>query len=89
MAVSGLNNVDNVYFVPVSNGERNEWRVLGCEAYDNIKTTCQQDQGQGVTGSTSTTISVEATDDVPTPFYGGRLATVDGIINDDSGEAAE
>jgi len=88
LAVAGLNNFDNIYFVPVANGTGNEWRVVGCEAYDGIKTTCQQDQGQGVTGATGTTISVEATDDVPAPFYGGRLSTVDGIINDGSGSGA-
>lgn len=89
-AVAGLNNVDNIYLIPVADGKKNEWRVLGSEAFDGIKTTVSQDQGQGASGSTATTISIEATDDIPAPFYGGKLVTVDGTINDDeSSDAAE
>ena len=39
------------------------------------------------TGTTSTTINVEATDEVPAPFYVGTLETEDGDI-DCSGKAA-
>ena len=45
------------------------------------KTTVAQDNGQGPTGSTSTTISVEATDEVPAPFYMGTIVTEDGTID--------
>jgi hypothetical protein len=40
-----------------------------------------QDLGQGATGTTSTTINAEATDEVPAPFYVGTLATEDGDID--------
>ena len=45
-----------------------------------------QDLGQGATGTTSTTINVEATDEVPAPFYIGTLETEDGDI--ECGKAA-
>ena len=45
------------------------------------------DLGLRATGTTSTTINVEATDEVPAPFFVGTLETEDGDI-DCSGNAA-
>lgn len=71
-----LNNSDNVFLVQDMNGA---WRVVGSEMW-TTKTTVAQDLGQGATGTASTTISVEATDECPAPFYKGIIATEDGDI---------
>ena len=62
-----LNNSDNVF------------RVVGCRKWFT-KTTVTQDNGQGPTGNTSTTINVEAPDEVPSPFYMGIIETEDGDV---------
>ena len=76
-AAAYLNNGDNVFVVQDMNGK---YRVVGSEKWI---TTCKvsQDNGQGATGSTSTTIEVEATDEIPSPFYVGTLDTDDGTID--------
>ena len=66
-----LNNNDNVFLVENMKGK---FRVVGSEAW-TTKTTVAQDLGQGATGTTSTTISVEATDECPAPFYTCLLYT--------------
>ena len=72
-----LNNSDNVFIVEDMKGF---FRVVGSERWFT-KTTVTQDNGQGPTGSTSTTITVEATDEVPAPFYSGIIETDDGDID--------
>ena len=76
-AAAYLNNSDNVFLVQDMKGN---WRVVGCDKW-LTKTTVAQDNGQGATGTTSTTISVEATDEVPAPFYSGTIETEQGEIN--------
>lgn len=73
-----MNNNDNVYIFETMDGQ---YRVIGSEMYE-VKTTVAQDLGQGAAGTASTTISVEATDVVPAPFYAGEIATDDGTINE-------
>lgn len=75
-AAAYLNNADNVFLVQDMKGA---WRVVGCDRW-LTKTTVSQDNGQGATGTTSTTIAVEATDEVPSPFYYGIIETEDGDI---------
>mgnify|MGYP001359460802 CR=1 FL=1 len=82
-AAAYINNTDNVFVVEDMKGN---FRVLGNDKW-STKATVAQDLGQGTTGTTSTTISVEATDEVPAPFYVGTLETEDGDI-DCSGKAA-
>ena len=72
-----LNNSDNVFLVQDMNGM---WRIVGSRFYET-KTTVSQDNGQGATGNASTTISVEATDVCPAPFYQGTLTTEDGEMD--------
>lgn len=72
-----LNNSDNVFLVQDMNGM---WRIVGSRFYET-KTTVAQDNGQGATGNASTTISVEATDVCPAPFYQGTLTTEDGEMD--------
>ena len=76
-AAAYINNTDNVFIVEDMKGNH---RVLGNDKW-NTKATVAQDLGQGATGTTSTTINVEATDEVPAPFYVGTLETEDGDID--------
>ena len=76
-AAAYLNNNDNVFLVEDMRGS---FRVVGSDMWPT-KTTVVQDIGQGPTGSANTTISVEATDECPAPFYAGKITTEDGIIN--------
>ena len=84
-----LNNSDNVFLVEDMKGF---FRVVGCRKWIT-KTTVAQDNGQGPTGNTSTTINVEAPDEVPSPFYMGIIETelgdVQGEMFDDSDDPAE
>ena len=85
-AAAYLNNNDNVFIVEDMRGLR---RVVGSEKW-LTKTTVAQDLGQGATGTASTTINVEATDECPAPFYIGDIVTEDGTIQgvDDTSNAA-
>jgi len=75
-AAAYLNNNDNVFLVEDMRGAV---RVVGSDKWPT-KTTVAQDLGQGATGTTSTTINVEATDECPAPFYSGKIETEDGTI---------
>ena len=76
-AAAYINNTDSVFLVEDMKGN---WRVVGCDKWLS-KATVAQDLGQGPTGTTSTTISVEATDEVPAPFYKGTIKTEAGDID--------
>lgn len=76
-AAAYLNNSDNVFIIQDMN---DKYRVVGCDKW-LTKTTVNQDNGQGASGTTSTTINVEASDEVPAPFYEGEILTEDGTIN--------
>lgn len=71
-----LNNSDNVFVVEDMKGN---FRVIGNDKW-STKVTVAQDLGQGATGTTSTTITAEATDEIPAPFYVGTLETEEGDI---------
>lgn len=76
-----VNNNDCVYLVETVRGQ---FRVVGSDNWQ-VKSTVAQDLGQGATGTTSTTLNVEATDVCPAPFYYGEIVTEDGVINEDTG----
>ena len=76
-AAAYINNNDNVFIVEDMKGF---FRVIGCDKW-LTKSTVAQDLGQGPTGTTSTTITVEATDECPAPFYMGILETEHGDID--------
>ena len=76
-AAAYIKNYDNVFLVEDMKGF---FRVVGCDKWQT-KSTVNQDLGQGPTGSTSTTINVEATDECPAPFYFGLIETEDGDID--------
>ena len=77
-----LNNSDNVFLVQDMSGN---WRIVGSRFYET-KTTVAQDNGQGATGTASTTINVEATDIGPSPFYSGTILTEDGELSLDGSD---
>ena len=79
-----VNNNDCVFLVETVRGK---YRVVGSEAWQ-VKSTVAQDLGQGATGTTSTTLSVEATDECPAPFYFGKIETEDGIIQPEQAQTA-
>ena len=81
-AAAYINNTDNVFIVEDMKGN---YRVLGNDKW-TTKATVAQDLGQGATGTTSTTINIEATDEVPAPFYVGKLDTEDGEIDCATGD---
>ena len=76
-----VNNNDCVYLVETVRGQ---FRVVGSDKWQ-VKSTVAQDLGQGATGTTSTTLNVEATDECPAPFYYGEIVTEDGVITEDTG----
>ena len=71
-----INNYDVVYLIKDMNGK---YRVVGSVRWQT-KSTVSQDLGQGPTGTTATTITVEATDVCPAPFYEGVIETEIGDI---------
>lgn len=76
-----LLNTDNVFLVEDMKGN---YRVIGSPYYDAVATVAQ-DLGQGATGTTGTTITLEASDIVSLPVYNGKIVTEDGTINDTAG----
>lgn len=76
-----LLNTDNVFLVEDMKGN---YRVIGSPYYDAVATVAQ-DLGQGATGTTGTTITLEASDIVSLPVYKGKIVTEDGTINDTAG----
>ena len=76
-AAAYINNTDNVFIVQDKAGR---YRIVGSENW-TTKNTVTMDLGQGPTGTPGTTISVEAPDEVPAPFYHGVIVTEDGPID--------
>lgn len=77
MIASYINNNDCLFIVEDMEGRG---RLLGNDRY-TTKATVAQDLGQGPTGTTSTTISVEVTDAVPAPFVRSTILTEDGEVS--------
>ena len=65
LAAAWFNNNECVFMVEDMN---HRYRVVGNEHYP-MKVSVTQDTGMGITGNAATTITVEASDDVPAPFY--------------------
>lgn len=76
-AMAYVNNTNNVVVFQDMQGR---WRVVGANLYRN-KSYASQDNGQGPTGSASTTFNFEAYDYIASPFYTGTLVTEDGEIS--------
>ena len=74
---SSNNNSDNVYIFQDMKGN---YRVLGGELWPT-KSAFAQASGQGATGNATTTLTVEASDEVAFPFYTGTIDAEDGTIN--------
>ncbi|MBQ0073520.1 MAG: hypothetical protein KBT34_04955 [Prevotella sp.] len=69
MLAAMLNNVDNVFIFQDMSGR---YRVVGSPDY-LTKVSVGQDNGQGNTGTVSTTLTIEAPDIVVAPFYEGSI----------------
>lgn len=78
MASAYFNNNDIVALVQDMDGK---YRMVGNEKWQG-NATVAQDNGQGATGTASTTITIEHTDLIPAPFYEGEIVTEDGVINE-------
>lgn len=76
-ATAYLNNNDNVFLVEDMRGAI---RVVGSDKW-LTKTTISQDLGQGSAGTAGTTITVEAPDECPAPFYYGNIVTEEGTFS--------
>lgn len=81
MASAYFNNNDIVALVQDMDGK---YRMVGNEKWQG-NATVAQDNGQGATGTASTTITIEHTDLIPAPFYEGEIVTEDGVINEQTG----
>lgn len=81
--IDQANNDSMIYLFVQRNGKA---RVCGCEEFD-ATLTLSQDTGKAVTDTNGTTVSVEATDPHPAPFYPGKIETTDGDISGATGKA--
>ena len=77
------NTDDLVYLWPQRDGQ---YRVLGNEMFET-NTTPSQESGSGETDASGTTINVEVTDIMPSPFYVGKIETADGNFSGADGSA--
>lgn len=78
MAMVSINNTRNVFLFQDKAGR---WRMVGHPDFPDMKNSVAQDLGQGSAGTTSTTISVEASNYVSAPFFNGTITTEDGDID--------
>lgn len=76
-ATAALLNSNAILLVETMEGR---FRLLGSEDYDN-EVKSERDQGQGPTGTTSTTVNVTSYMEVDSPYYDGPIETEDGTIN--------
>lgn len=83
--ISEANNDEMIYLVPQRNGK---YRVVGSEAF-TPELALSQDTGQAATDTNQTTISAEATDEYPAPFYPGKIETAHGDISGAGGSIIE
>lgn len=63
------------------------YRVFGGEDY-GARIAPAQALGQGATGTTATTLTITASDEISMPFYEGEIPTDDGTINEADGAGA-
>ena len=77
MLAAYFNNGDIVAITQDADGKS---RVTGSEI-SQTKATVNQDGGQGLTGTASTTVNLEAADLIPQPFYEGEIDDEDGTVN--------
>ena len=79
-------NIDELIFL--CQQRNGKFRVVGSEAYDP-DVTISQTSGEGETGTAGTTLEAQCTDVCPSPFYTGKIETVDGDIPGAGGSSIE
>lgn len=77
-----INNDDMVILIPQRNGK---FRCLGNEMF-TVKVKPSQDSGKGTEDTNATTLSIEIEDEIPAPFYPGKIETTDGDISGADGK---
>lgn len=83
--ISEINNDDMVVLIPQRNGK---FRCLGNEMF-TVKVKPSQDTGKGTEDTNATTITIEVEDEVPAPFYPGKIETTDGDISGADGKPVD
>ena len=79
-------NIDELIFL--CQQRNGKFRVVGSEAFDP-DVTISQTSGEGETGTAGTTLEAQCTDVCPSPFYTGKIETVDGDIPGANGTSIE
>lgn len=77
-------NIDELIFL--CQQRNGKFRLVGSEAFDP-SITISQTSGEGETGVAGTTLEVQCADICPSPFYTGKIETVDGDISGVDGSA--
>lgn len=78
-----LNNDDCLFLVPTRNGK---FRLVGNEEY-NCDVKPKLESGSGAEDANSTSMEITVNDDIPCPFYPGKIATNEGDISGADGKA--
>ena len=79
------NSDDFVYFVQQRDGQ---FRVVGNEMYET-NTNPSMDSGMAETDASGTTLEITVSDVCPAPYYVGKLATSDGVLDCATGAIEE
>lgn len=72
---------DMVYLVPQRDGQ---YRVVGSEFFETV-TKPKGSTGEGISGTASADLEIEATDVCPAPYYPGNIVTEEGTISGKDG----
>lgn len=80
--ISELNNDDVVVLLPQRNGK---YRCLGNEDF-NVSVNPSQATGKTSDDTNATTLTIEVEDEIPAPFYPGKIETNDGDISGADGK---
>jgi len=77
-----LNNDNCIFLVPQRNGK---YRLLGNEMFDCVVKPSLA-SGKTSDDTNATTLAIEVEDDIPAPFYAGKIETSDGDISGADGK---
>lgn len=80
--IAMLNNDDCVFLLPQRDGQ---YRVFGNEAF-NVDVAATQDWGRTSGDNNATVLTLTIEDELPAPFYPGKIETNDGDISGADGK---
>lgn len=81
-ATLALALMQNAEVVAIAEDMEGRYRVYGNKRWGGAKVDPSQALGAAPTGSTASTVKIEATDEIPAPFYTGAIATAEGTVNE-------